>query len=343
MQGIYVKLARISAGILFLLITGGLRAQSNGSNPDYGNLNNWAAHPWKHDASDSVPKPLRADYHPDSAVDIFFIHPTTYTDFSQPFGWNAPVDDVALNDKTDNKAILNQASVFNMAGRVFAPRYRQANLKAYYTEDTVAAQAALDEAYSDIKAAFEYYMLHFNGGRPVVIASHSQGTTHAKRLLRDFFDGKPLQQKLVVAYIVGIAVEPGWFTHLQPCSKPAQTGCFCAWRTLQTGFLPPYVQKETFTAIVTNPLTWDVDKPDAVREDNPGSVLLNFNKLPKHVAAATIHGGVLWTEKPRFFGNIFFTNKNYHIADYNLYYLSIRENVQQRVQAYKDAMMPPIP
>ena len=34
------------------------------------------------------------------------------------------------------------------------------------------------------------------------------------------------------------------------------------------------------------------------------------------------------------FGNIFFTNPNYHIADYNLYYLSVRENVQQRINAF---------
>jgi hypothetical protein len=330
--------------MLTLLNTAYAIAQNNSAvttNPDYGNLDNWAAHPWKHDASDSVPKPLRADYHPDSAVDIFFIHPTTYTDFSQPFGWNAPVDNAELNKATDNRAILNQASVFNAAGRVFAPRYRQANLKAYYTQDTANARAALDTAYSDVKAAFEYYMQHFNNGRPVIIASHSQGTTHAKKLLKEFFDGKPLQQKLVAAYIVGIAVEPTWFSTLQPCTKPTQAGCFCTWRTMQTGFLPGYVQNEQFTAVVTNPLTWDADKPDARRQDNQGSVLLNFNKLPKHVAGATIHGGVLWTAKPHFFGNIFFTNKNYHIADYNLYYVSIRENLQQRIKAYRAAPILP--
>ena len=204
----------------------------------------------------------------------------------------------------------------------------------YYTSDTASARAALDEAYSDVKAAFDYYMLHYNNGRPVIIASHSQGTTHAKRLLKEYFDGTPLQQKLVAAYIVGIAVEPDWFTHLQPCNKPTQTGCFCTWRTLQEGYLTDFVKNENFTAIVTNPLTWDADKPDVPREDNDGSILLNFNKLVRHVAGATVHGGVLWTVKPHFFGNLFYTNKNYHIADYNLYYLSIRNNVQERIKSY---------
>jgi hypothetical protein len=31
-------------------------------------------------------------------------------------------------------------------------------------------------------------------------------------------------------------------------------------------------------------------------------------------------------KQPHFFGNIFLKNPNYHIADYNLYYLSVREN-----------------
>jgi len=305
--------------------------------PDYSNLNNWAAHPWKDDPSDSIPEPLLKDFVADSLVDVFFIHPTTYLDKNKPFGWNAPVDDAELNKKTDNTTILKQASIFNTAGRVFAPRYRQAHIDAYYTPDTVTARAALDEAYGDVKAAFEYYMAHYNNGRPVIIASHSQGTTHAKRLLKEFFDGKPLQQKLVTAYIVGIAVEPDWFVNIPPCNKPEQTGCFCTWRTLQTGYLTPFVQNEKFMAIVTNPLTWDASQPDASRESNEGSVLLDFNKVLKHVAGATIHGGVLWTDKPHFFGSILYTTKNYHIADYNFYYVSVRNNVRQRVMAFLKA------
>src|SRR5688572_27144685 len=46
--------------------------------PDYGNLDFWAAHPWKKDPSDSIPKPLRNGII-DSTVDVFFLHPTTFT------------------------------------------------------------------------------------------------------------------------------------------------------------------------------------------------------------------------------------------------------------------------
>ena len=50
-------------------------------------------------------------------------------------GWNADIDNEELNEKTDNSTILYQASVFNKYCRVFAPRYRQANLQAFFTSD----------------------------------------------------------------------------------------------------------------------------------------------------------------------------------------------------------------
>lgn len=301
---------------------------------DYSNLDNWAAHPWKHDMSDSVPEPLRNNYIPDSTVDIFFLHPTSYLDKDMPYGWNAPINNDEINNTTDNRAILNQASVFNAAGRVFAPRYRQANYFAYFPTDTAAALAAFDKAYADIKAAFEYYLLHYNNGRPIIIASHSQGTTHAIRLLKEFFDSGALKNKLVAAYLVGIPVKPNDFKHIPACSTPDQTGCVCSWRTLKEGFEPDYVQKENFTAVVTNPLTWSADKPVASRKENPGSILLKFNKVLPGIVNAEVHDGVLWVQKPKFFGNILYTNPNYHIADYNLFYVSIRNNVKEREQAY---------
>lgn len=311
--------------------------KSEDGNPNYAHLDYWAANPLKHNTSDSVPKPLQEKYHSNSTVDIFFLYPTSYTDLTKPFGWNAPIDNANLNAKTDYSSILYQASVFNEAGRIFSPRYRQANLAAYYPitkEDTTHAIEALEFAYQDIKNAFQYYLNHYNNGRPIIIASHSQGTTHAKRLLKEFFDEKPLQNKLIVAYIVGIFVEPDLLKNIKACETPNQTGCICSWRTFKEGYKPGFVEKEKFTAIVTNPLTWDATKPIALRNENNGSVLFNFNKPGTHVADAKTEGGIIWTRKPKFLGNFFYTSKNYHIADYNFYYLSIRENVQQRINAF---------
>ncbi len=308
------------------------------SAPNYANVDYWAAHPFKQDPSDSVPKPLRSGYLPDSSVDIFFIHPTTYTNPNRLEGWNAPVYNTSINAKTDNGTILFQASVFNAAGRVFSPRYRQAHLSAYYpitAKDTAMAINALELAYQDIKAAFEYYLANLNHGKPIIIAAHSQGSTHGKRLLKEFFEGKELKNKLVAAYLVGMPIERNYFNDLPPCINPWQTGCICSWRTFKEGYKPIYVDRENFAAIVTNPLTWDSSYPIASRDLNKGGVLLKFNKLVNRVSDAKVNGNVLWTEKPHFFGNLFYTTKNYHIADINLFYLSIRENAVLRSKAFR--------
>jgi hypothetical protein len=307
--------------------------------PNYSDLSYWAAHPAIHDPSDSVPAPLQASYERDTAVDVFFIHPTTYLGTEKQFGLNADISDAYLAAKTDYSPVLYQASLFNVAGRLFAPRYRQTHISAYYpatAADTTLAIAAFELAYQDVKTAFEYYLANENKGRPIIIASHSQGTTHGIRLVKEFFDDKPLQKQLVAAYLVGIPVNPKIFTSIKPCDTPKQIGCICSWRTYKEGYTPPFIEKEKFDVIVTNPLTFNKMIPNASWKANKGGVLTNFNKLAKGVAQAKLSDKVLWTAKPKMFGSFLVKNQNYHIGDYNLYYVNVRENVIERMNAYKN-------
>ena len=308
-------------------------AADSSGRPDYSSLAYWAAHPDKLDPSDSIPAPLRADFLKDSSVDVFFIHPTTLTEAGAQ-EWNADLGDSALNQKTDRTTILFQASVFNEY-RVFAPRYRQAHLRAYYTQDTASARLAFDLAYSDVRAAFQYYLDHYNQGRPIIIASHSQGTTHAERLLKEFFEDKPLKGKLVAAYIIGMAIPRDSFPGLPACRDSGATGCLIGWRTYKEGFEPPFVAKEKDLSIVVNPLTWTTTDEYAPRRLNKGAILINFNKLVLGVVDAQIHDGVLWVHRPHFPGSFLYRTNNYHIGDINLFYLNIRENLRTRVRNYK--------
>ena len=308
--------------------------KSTDSKPDYRNLNFWAAHPWKWDPSDSVPEPLRKNYTKDSVVDVFFIHPTTLVDYNNE-SWNASIDDSGLNAKTDYTTILYQASVFNEQSRVFAPRYRQAHLRAFFDGDKQKDTAAFELAYSDVKTAFEYYLQHYNNGRLIIIASHSQGTLHAGRLLKEYFDGKILKNKLVCAYIIGMPIPENYFTELQPCKDSLSTGCFVGWRTYKRDYTDTnFVSKEKFKCCVTNPLTWTLTNEYASTNLNTGAVLKNFNKLNNGVVDAQVHQNVLWTCKPKFFGNIFLKQKNYHIGDINLFYTNIRSNVKTRIMMF---------
>ena len=307
--------------------------KSEDGSPDYSKLEYWAAHPWKKDPSDSMPEPLKGEQN-DSLADVFFLHPTMFTMKLKTKKWNADIDDEYLNAKTDYSTILYQASVFNRSCRIFAPRYREAHLDAFYTTNTEEADKAFDLAYKDLKAAFEYYLQHYNGGRPIIIAAHSQGSRLALRLLKDFFDEKPLQKQLVVVYLLGWQIPKDYFTTLPMCIDSTQTGCLCGWRTLRKGYIPPYIKKENGNSYVTNPLTWTMTEQYAPRKLNKGSVLYDFNKIYKSTSDAQVRNNILWISKPRFRGGAFYLSKNYHAGDINLFYMNLRDNVRTRISRF---------
>ncbi len=300
--------------------------------PDYSKNSCWAALPTQKDPADRSPGPEFPDLQSTSQVDVFFIHPTILLD-SKDKKWNGDLADAKLNKKVDESAILYQASAFNGAGRVYAPRYRQAHYRSFFSEDKVSSKQALDLAYTDVKAAFEYYLKNYNQGRPIILAAHSQGTLHAKRLMKEFFDGKTLRNKLVVAYLVGWPIRKDEFNDIPVCENPEQTGCFCTWRSYKHGFTPENALLGDSIA-VTNPLTWRTDKAPAPKTLNEGMIARKFEQVLPERADAVVHNGTLWVHKPKFPGSFFFRKENYHIADYNLFYINLRKNAQHRVDLF---------
>ncbi len=299
--------------------------------PDYSKPESWAALPSKTDPADRTPDTTFADRQATATADVFFLHPTTYT--YKSMGWNGAIGDAKLNKKTDESTILHQASIFNGAGRVYAPRYRQAHLRSYFTEDKASAAEAFELAYSDLKAAFEYYLEHYNQGRPIIIATHSQGTQHGQRLIKEFFDGKPLHRQLVGAYLAGWPIPENAFETIPPCESPDQTGCFCSWRSFKYGHVPrKFPLGDTIS--VVNPLLWTTSHELAPKSMNKGTVLKKYEKVFPHIADAKIEDGVLWVHKPKFPGSFLFTRKNYHVADFNLFWVNVRENAIRRVAAF---------
>lgn len=304
--------------------------------PDYSQLSSWAAHPAKNDPADSVSTMLPQKdrvYEMREQIDVFFLHPTTYTGKRGHELWNGPVDDPDLNKRTDEGTILYQASIFNGVGQVYAPRYRQAHLECYFTDDKKSAKAAFDLAYQDVKAAFSYYLEHYNNGRPILLASHSQGTTHAKQLMKEFFDGQPLQQQLVAAYIVGIPVKKDEFESISYCQNSSDTQCFVSWRSYKKGKYPDYHEKDN-NVLAVNPLNWTTSNDYIPKSENDGGILLDFDEILPNLAGAQVHDGLLWLEKPKFPGSFLYWAPNYHAGDFNLYYLDVRRNTAERARQY---------
>lgn len=336
--------------------------------PDYTRESSWAALPEKDDASDRVPPGLVEAPSPTrDLVDVFYIHPTG---FGERTGWNASVEQEDQADIPVSVMLAGQASAFNGCGRVFAPKYRQATVLAFVlpllAPRRTDAYQALDLAYGDVARAFDYFIGHYSQGRPFIIASHSQGTHHALRLLWEKIDRTPLHSRLIAAYAIGLGVPKDYFERvfhdIVPCSSPTRTGCLITWDTSREGsrFHLPRVHRYPWgwehaagkPRFCVNPLTWTVDEKRAPAsahlgalagrmvpaETNPDRCVME-GISPAHTWTQC-HDGRLWiAEQPR--GPFHDWFGVYHIYDINLFWMNLRENARVRADAYLRAHGPP--
>jgi hypothetical protein len=299
--------------------------------PDYSQADAWACLPTKHNASDTVPPNSgEKDMQSTASVDVFYIYPTL--DFSGG-NWNADIHNKKLNKLIERTAVRAQAGAFNGSCKVYAPRYRQGTLACFYDKTgTGSGSKALQLAYTDIRAAFQYYIKNYNQGRPFIIAGHSQGTLMAYQLLQEFVDTTALRKRMVAAYLVGYHIQKDYFKNLKPCDSATQTGGYITWNTVQMNGQNSSLSK-FFAGVCINPLTWKPDTGYIDASSDLGSVNYSFKKVEPHEVATAIRGGVLTVSAPVDKGYRTFRT-GYHIYDYNFFYMNIRKNVQQRVEAY---------
>jgi hypothetical protein len=329
-------------------------AEVKGPAPDYSRSEAWAALPDKLDAADDAPA---GDAYPDAQaaapVDVFYIHPTT---FDIPDNWNQVLDDAKTNDWTDISVVARQASIFNNCCKVYAPRYRQASGAAFYAAEGDGGKA-YRFAYADVLMAFDYYIQHYNHGRPFILAGHSQGAQAIYWLVADRIDGTPLQSRFIAAYAPGFPFSLGDFGHkyrsVQPCRKPDQLACVASWNSfVRTGDPSGYITAsearyvkqygaEGKSLLCVNPLTFDMDRPSAPASANLGALpgAAAHGPLPAVIpgaAGADCVGGVLMTDQPTdpaFKLNIL-PHGLFHYHDMDTFYQNIRVNAALRVKAY---------
>lgn len=310
--------------------------------PDYSDPESWAAFPGQDSAASEVPPDSGAvDQQATAAADVFFVHPTTY--FGGP-GWNAPIDDTITRWVT-SATLAGQASSFNGAGRIYAPRFRQMTLHGFAHPEV--RERGLELAYQDVRRAFQYYLDHSNHGRPILLAGHSQGSRHVMQLLREFFASGPVRRQLVAAYPIGTRITddplvPG-DTAVPVCQSAQQTGCLVTWRTFSDGADPLASanpgESVDGPAVCVNPLTWRQDDRPAPASANLGSVplvMLGGPDVPQPGrVGARCENGVLRIDPPAGAGyRLAHDGGDYHAYDYDLFYMNLRDNAKRRVDAF---------
>ena len=260
-----------------------------------------------------------------SEIDVFFVHPTLYFKGEK---WNADIDDKQLNKKIGNSAIKNQASVFLGIANIYAPHYRQMHIQSYY--DLENGLQAFEVAYLDVKNAFLYYWKNFNKARNFIIAGHSQGTNHTERLLKEIIlENDSMRNRLLISYLPGMPIKK--FKDLPACSSPNQLNCFLSWRTLAEGYFPKDWEVSDSISCV-NPISWQVDNLLSKKKEHLGILFKNHKIYYPNSIEAYTNNGVVWIKPIKIPFARFYKMKNYHIADYNLYWINIRNNLRYRLK-----------
>ena len=298
--------------------------------PNYSNKDSWAVLP------ENIPDEISIfdiDENKKEA-DVFYIYPTLIDSKNQR-EWNSDIWNEDIRNDVINRPVKYQASAWLDAGNLYVPYYRQAHIRVFNDKFRVDGDKALNLAYNDIKEAFTYYLENFNNNKPFIIASHSQGTVHAKRLIAEFIDGKELQKKLIAAYLVGIKVFEDEFKNIKPMNSANETGGFVTWNTFKFNKYPRKDNYENWFkgGVTTNPITWD-DSKETKKDLHKGLLYRDLKIFSQNIDIKLIDG-IVWSTVPNVPGKILLqTVRSYHFADINLFWVDIRENAKLRVEQW---------
>ena len=300
--------------------------------PNYADASNWAVLP------NNYPQALVeivGEYVAKDA-DVFFVYPTLLTDKKDP-SWNADIQRNEIRESVINQSVKYQASAFAAAGNLYVPFYRQSHYKIYVAPHKQEEEKSRKLAYSDVRAAFQYYLKHHNKGRPIIIASHSQGSIMCGMLLKEFFDGTPLQDQLIAAYIPGIKFTEQNFEHLNEMDQPLSTGGYVSWNTYKIKKYPWNYDQWYKGGTTTNPITWDnANQTDASKHLG---VLNSDGKIYPNALSIERIDGMIWSTVPKIPKRFWLSFvKNYHFADINLFWKDIEKNAIDRLNAYQQKL-----
>ncbi len=306
--------------------------------PDYDHGRSWVALPDRQDPGDQLPRGITRK---PTGVAVFFVHPTTF------FGkhWNQPAEDTTAEWILNERVLRHQASVFNSCCDIYAPRYRQATFYSFMDREG-NGERALQLAYTDVAAAFDVFLQRLTPQQPFIVAGHSQGTRHAAQLVRERISDTPLQARLVAAYLVGFSIRADQLGGLPACATATQFGCAVGWNTVETGGAGLW--RGTHGLLCTNPLTWRHQGGYAAHDFNRGGIgYPDYSKAAadEDVTRMDVEVGVADAEcsadgrlvvralrsnsfPSRMSGN------SLHVYDYSLFHMNIRDNAQQRIEAY---------
>ncbi len=287
---------------------------------------------------------------PSKPVDVFYVYPTTYHKAHPDEPNYCAIDNPGMM-KGAAFTFSHQATAFGTAGNIYAPYYRQVD-SGYMLSFPAKDRGKIQDPVSinDVTAAFEYYIKHYNNGKPYILASHSQGTVMLKLLLSDYMAAHPdVFSRMIAAYAIGYPITAAYLSsnkHLKFAEGPGDTGVIISYNT-QSPNIPAggNVLLGDDIGIVINPVNWKRDETLAKASESLGSSIPGadgtFAKVPAYADARIdlAKGVLICSSVDSNALELLYPSRNYglgvyHIWDYPLYYYNLRENAERRTNNF---------
>lgn len=315
--------------IILLLVLAAFCSLASAQEPDYADTCSWAY--WRVGEN--------------TAADLFIVCPTV--DLGTDGHTNMSLTDE--NIKGNFTGALNmQRGIYEKNCRMYAPYYRQATL-ADYTLPRQDAAAYFDLAYSDVRAAFLYYMHHENNGRPFVLSGFSQGAEMCLRLLKEFGNEDFVKDNMVACYAIGWRFTPqeaAEYPYIQPAKCADDLGKVIIFNSEAPEVTSSAIVPQGVKTFAINPLTWSCGSQKASKTLNAGACFTDYSgdvvrEVPKLTGCYidSVRGTLKVTDvdKKEFVPGLpLFSEGVYHIYDYQFFYRNLQQNVNLRIKTFME-------
>ncbi len=255
-----------------------------------------------------------------AAVDVFYIVSTECDDYT--LGGKPMHYADTRNDSIRTLLYGEMVGVDRLlAGELnyYSPYYRQVTMETYTSDSLVDARMPL--AYGDVWKAFDYYLEHYNNGRPFILAGFSQGAMAVVDLLNVMDDST--YSRLVAAYVIGYKVTDT-NAHIRPAQDSADLGVTICYNSVRDNSCAiPFLSDGNLMAI--NPVNWRTDATPAMlidpRYGDTLTVTLDTTSLLLHIDGYTRNDYML---------PLVGCEGNYHCLEISLFRDCLRCNIALR-------------
>ena len=255
-----------------------------------------------------------------AAVDVFYIVSTECDDYTldgKPMHYADTRNDSIRALLYGEMVGVDQLLVDSL--NYYSPYYRQVTMETYTADSLVDARMPL--AYGDIRTAFDYYLEHYNNGRPFILAGFSQGAMAVVDLLKAMDNST--YSRLVAAYVIGYKVTDT-DAHIRPAQDSADLGKTICYNSVKDNSCAiPFLSDGNLMAI--NPVNWRTDASPALlidpRYGDTLTVTLDTTSLLLHIDGYTRNDYML---------PLIGCEGNYHCLEISLFSDCLRRNIALR-------------